>query len=130
MKNFADLAQKAFHLGVGVASLAVEETTKNFKELKEQAQKVAGELIDEGKTVYDGFSQGFHNEVGTTNLDDEKQNVSPQPSEKLKRKLLNLVNGDLNTALRLVNLEKRKNPNKSEDWYWEQAIDQCQRDLH
>lgn len=129
MKDFADLAQKAFHLGVGVASLAVEETTKNLKDLGEQAQKVAGELIDEGKTVYGEFSQGFHNDLGTRNLDYEYQNVSPQPSEKLKRKLLNLANGDLNTALRLVNLEKSKNPGMSEDWYWEKAIYKLERDL-
>ena len=121
MKDFADLAQKAFHLGIGVARVAVEETTKNLKELGEQAQKVAGELIDEGKTAYDQFSQGSHNEVGT---------CSPQPSEKLKRKLLNLVKGDLNTALQLVELEKRKNPYMSEDWYWEKAIYRCERDLH
>lgn len=128
MKDFADLAQKALHLGVGVASLAVEETTKNLKELGEQAQKVAGELIDEGKTVYE-FSQGLHNDLETSNINYGQQNVSPQPSEKLNRKLLNLVNGDLSTALRLVNLEKRKNPGMSEDWYWDKAIYRLERDL-
>ena len=128
MKDFADLIQKTFYFGVGVASFAVEETTKNLQELGDQAEKIANELIDEGKIVYEKISHDFENVVGTENLG-HKQNVSPQPSEKLKKKLLSFVKGDLDTALRLVNLEKRKHPGKSEDWYWEKAIYSYERDL-
>ncbi len=129
MKDFTDLVQKTFYFGVGVASLAAEETTKNLKVLGEQAQKIANELIDEGKIACEKISQDFDNVVGTENLGCQQQNVSPQPSEKLKRKLLTLVKGDLDTALRLVNAEKLKNPGRSEDWYWEKVIYSYERDL-
>jgi polyhydroxyalkanoate synthesis regulator phasin len=129
MKDFTDLVQKTFYFGVGVASLAAEETTKNLKVLGEQAQKLANELIDEGKIACEKISQDFDNVVGRENIGSQQQNVSPQPSEKLKKKLLTLVKGDLDTALRLVNAEKLKNPGRSEDWYWEKVIYSYERDL-
>ena len=52
MANFEDIAKKAFYLGVGFASYAQEkanDTVKELKELKVQAQKLAKEMVERGE---------------------------------------------------------------------------------
>ncbi|MCC5635775.1 hypothetical protein LC593_07890 [Nostoc sp. CHAB 5844] len=44
------------------------------------------------------------------------------------RKLLRLVHGDVATANRLIDCERRKNPDRSLDWCIDKAIWQLQRD--
>lgn len=41
MANSENLLQKAFYLGVGIASYAVEKANDKFQELKQQAEKIA-----------------------------------------------------------------------------------------
>ena len=52
MANFEDIAKKAFYLGVGFASYAQEkanDTVKELKELRVQAQKLAKEMVERGE---------------------------------------------------------------------------------
>jgi len=49
MASFEDIAKKAFYLGVGFASYAQEKANDNFKDLREQAQKAADEMVERGK---------------------------------------------------------------------------------
>lgn len=51
-----------------------------------------------------------------------------EPSRNLQIKLLRLLNGDHNTANRLIALAKTRNPNKSIDWCVEKVIFDLQRD--
>lgn len=44
-----DLVQKAFYLGIGLASYAAEKANVNLQELKSQAQKVADEMVLRGE---------------------------------------------------------------------------------
>ncbi|MBE9183086.1 hypothetical protein IQ268_31620 [Oculatella sp. LEGE 06141] len=46
----------------------------------------------------------------------------------LARKLLPLVNGDMETAKRLVIQAREKNPGRSEQWCWEKVIYDLERD--
>lgn len=46
----------------------------------------------------------------------------------IESQLLTLVNGDRSTALRLVKSAKNSHPGRSEDWYWEKAIEDLIRD--
>jgi hypothetical protein len=49
-------------------------------------------------------------------------------SNRSEKRLITLLRGDLNTALRLVaNLQKRY-PEKDPNWYWEKAIYDLKRD--
>lgn len=41
MADSENLLQKAFYLGVGIASYAVEKANDKFQELKQQAEKIA-----------------------------------------------------------------------------------------
>lgn len=49
MAGFGDLVQKAFYLGVGVASYAAEKAGVTLSELRSQAQKIADEMVARGE---------------------------------------------------------------------------------
>ncbi len=49
MAGFGDLVQKAFYLGVGIASYAQEKAGGAFGDLRAQAQKLVDELVARGE---------------------------------------------------------------------------------
>jgi polyhydroxyalkanoate synthesis regulator phasin len=49
MPGLGDIVQKAFYLGVGLASYASEKATGKLAELRSQAQKLADELVAKGE---------------------------------------------------------------------------------
>lgn len=49
MVNFGDLVRKAVYLGVGIANYAAERAEVNLQELRNQAQKLADEMIARGE---------------------------------------------------------------------------------
>ncbi|MEM6449570.1 MAG: hypothetical protein AAF703_04560 [Cyanobacteria bacterium P01_D01_bin.105] len=49
MAGFSNLVQKAFYLGVGIASYAGEKAGGAFGDLKHQAQKIVDELVERGE---------------------------------------------------------------------------------
>lgn len=51
-----------------------------------------------------------------------------RPKKSLEKQLLLLVQQSRATAERLVDFERSRVPNKSEDWYWQAAIDRLLRD--
>lgn len=53
MPGLGDLVQRAFYLGVGVASYAGEKASKTLSELRVQAQKIADEMVERGEITAD-----------------------------------------------------------------------------
>jgi polyhydroxyalkanoate synthesis regulator phasin len=49
MAGLGDLVQKAFYLGVGIASYAGEKAGGTLKDAKDQAQKIVDELVARGE---------------------------------------------------------------------------------
>jgi len=49
MPNFGSIVQKAFYLGVGLASFASEKAGTSLVEIRLQAQKLAEELVERGE---------------------------------------------------------------------------------
>ena len=49
MAGFGDIVQKAFYLGVGIASYAGEKAGSTLAELRGQAQKLVDELVARGE---------------------------------------------------------------------------------
>ncbi len=49
MANLGDLVKKAVYLGVGIATYAAEKAEVNLQELRNQAQKLADEMIARGE---------------------------------------------------------------------------------
>lgn len=61
-------------------------------------------------------------------VNDDSEIRIEQVSRQLQHKLLILLNGDRNTANRLLNLAKTRNPQKSIQWCAEKVIFDLQRD--
>ncbi len=53
MAGFGNLVQKAFYLGVGIASYAGEKAGGALGDLKGQAQKLVDELVERGELTAD-----------------------------------------------------------------------------
>ncbi|WP_041238459.1 hypothetical protein [Gloeothece citriformis] len=49
MPDLGSLVQKAVYLGIGIADYAAEKARVNLKELKEQARKLADEMVARGE---------------------------------------------------------------------------------
>lgn len=49
MAGFGDMFQKAFYLGVGLASYAGEKAGDKLTELRAQAEKLAAEMVERGE---------------------------------------------------------------------------------
>ncbi len=49
MAGLGDIVQKAFYLGVGLASYAAEKAGSNLQGLRAQAQKLADEMVERGE---------------------------------------------------------------------------------
>ena len=49
MAGFGNLVQKAFYLGVGIASYAGEKAGSTLGDLRNQAQKLVDELVERGE---------------------------------------------------------------------------------
>ena len=55
---------------------------------------------------------------------------NPHSNLGLQKELISRLQGDRDAANRLVNNLKIKNPGKPEDWYWQRAIEQLERDRY
>ena len=58
----------------------------------------------------------------------QPQSFGAQVSRRTQQQLLRLVNGNRAVALRLVEKVRERNPKRSEQWCWEKAIYDIQRD--
>lgn len=57
MPNLGNLVQKAFYLGVGLASYAGEQASTRLQDLRVQAQKLADEMVKRGEMSAEDASQ-------------------------------------------------------------------------
>lgn len=65
---------------------------------------------------------------GPQAIHSQTQSSSTSVSRRTRQQLLRLVNGNRAVALRLVEKVKERNPKRSEQWCWEKAIYDIQRD--
>ncbi len=85
MPGLGDLVQKAFYLGVGMASYAGEKAGKTFGELRSQAQKIADEMVERGEMTAEDARRMVDEMVnraqksGATVIDVDAQDTSREP---------------------------------------------------
>ncbi len=75
MAGFGNIVQKAFYLGVGLASYASEKAGGTLTELRVQAQKLAEELVEKGEMT---------TEEARKLVDDLMRQAQQQPVEAAK----------------------------------------------
>jgi polyhydroxyalkanoate synthesis regulator phasin len=75
MAGFGNIVQKAFYLGVGLATYASEKAGGTLAELRTQAQKLAEELVEKGEMT---------TEEARKLVDDLMRQAQQQPVEAAK----------------------------------------------
>lgn len=76
MPGFGNIVQKAFYLGVGLASYATEKAGGTLAELRVQAQKLADELVERGEMTTEEARKMVDDMVQQA----QQQTVNPSPS--------------------------------------------------
>jgi polyhydroxyalkanoate synthesis regulator phasin len=76
MAGFGNIVQKAFYLGIGLATYASEKAGGTLAELRVQAQKLAEELVERGEMTTEEARKLVED------LMQQAQQPSPQPSSE------------------------------------------------
>lgn len=110
MPGFGDLVQKAFYLGVGIASYAGEKAGSTLGELRSQAQKIADEMVARGEMTTEEAKRLVDEMVNRAQQtqseappappteprrieilsDDETAAPQPEPTADLRQQVINL----------------------------------------
>ena len=91
MADLGNLVQKAFYLGVGIASYAAEKGGTTIQELKTQAQKVADEMVSRGEITAEEAKKYVDDMI------QQAQQVNPSETKKNEQKeprLIEIVSED------------------------------------
>ena len=82
MADLGNLVQKAFYLGVGIASYAAEKGGTTIQELKNQAQKVADEMVARGEITAEEakkYVDDMIQQAQKANPNETKKNEQKEP---------------------------------------------------
>lgn len=82
MTSFTDIVQKAFYLGIGIASYAGEKANSTFGELREQAQELVDELVSRGEMTAEEARRWVED---VTNQAANQPSVNSQSAEPPRR---------------------------------------------
>ncbi|MBX2862345.1 MAG: hypothetical protein KTR27_02220 [Leptolyngbyaceae cyanobacterium MAG.088] len=86
MADFSQLVQKAFYLGVGLASYASEKAGDGFSDLRQQAQKLVDELVARGEITAEE-AQKMVNDMVDRAQASAASSESTQPEDAAPRKI-------------------------------------------
>ncbi len=90
MAGFGDLVQKAFYLGVGIASYATEKAGSTLGELRSQAQKLADEMVARGEITAEDAKKMVDEMVSRAQQqpDPSSSSTDAQPSQPRRIEIL------------------------------------------
>ncbi len=93
MAGFGDMVQKAFYLGVGLASYAGEKAGGTLGELRDQAQKLAAELVQRGEMSTEEARRFVENLIqqGQTTVQESR---TPATKEKKEPRRIEILEDD------------------------------------
>jgi polyhydroxyalkanoate synthesis regulator phasin len=86
--GFGDLMKKAVYLGVGLASLAGEKAGKTLEELREQAQKLAQEMVERGEMTAEEARRYADELVNKAQQNTANDTTDSQPKEPRRIEIL------------------------------------------
>ena len=81
MAGFGDIVQKAFYLGVGMASYAGEKASSTLTELRSQAQKLADEMVARGEMTTEEAKRMVDDMVNRAQQTPVQSSSDGRPSE-------------------------------------------------
>jgi polyhydroxyalkanoate synthesis regulator phasin len=92
MAGFGDLVQKAFYLGVGIASYAGEKAGTTLAELRSQAQKLADEMVERGELTTEEARRLVDEMV--RNAQQQATSASPQSERPAEPRRIEILTDD------------------------------------
>jgi polyhydroxyalkanoate synthesis regulator phasin len=105
MPGFGNIVQKAFYLGVGLASYASEKAGGTLAELRVQAQKLADELVERGELTTDEARKL---------VDDLMQQAQQQPANPSNNASNNAPSAEPR-RIEIVTEEDKPNPTETQN---------------
>lgn len=84
MARFADLVQKAFYLGVGLASYAGEKATGKLTELQPQLQQLADEMVRRGEMTTEEARQWVEARMQEASSPPSASDAPPQEPRQIE----------------------------------------------
>ena len=102
MPGFGDLVKKAFYLGVGLAASAGEKAGGTLAELKEQAQKLADEMVAKGEMTTEEAKRMEDEKIQRAQQQSPEEPTADAPSKEPRR-------------IEIVSDEEEASPAKSEN---------------
>ncbi|KPQ35593.1 MAG: hypothetical protein HLUCCA11_10100 [Phormidesmis priestleyi Ana] len=97
MAGFSNLVQKAFYLGVGIASYAGEKAGSAFSDLRNQAQKIVDELVERGELTAEEAQKMMNDMIARAEAAAVEEN-NTAPTSDGPRQIQILDDGDAPTA--------------------------------
>ncbi|MGJ3250563.1 MAG: phasin family protein [Elainellaceae cyanobacterium] len=94
MAGLGDLVQKAFYLGVGIASYAGEKAGQTLGEVRQQAQKIADEMVARGELTADEARRMVDEMVGRAQQTYTSEAKSSESSPREPRRIEILSDDD------------------------------------
>lgn len=88
MAGLGDMVQKAFYLGLGIASYAGEKAGSTLGELRSQAQKLADEMVSRGEITAEEAKRMVDDMVNRAQQSPSATNPTPGPAEPIRIEIL------------------------------------------
>lgn len=82
--DFSNLVQKAFYLGVGLASYAGEKAGSRLADLRSQVQKLVDELVERGELTAEEAQKVVNDMVDRAQTGAPRDPASPEPPRRIE----------------------------------------------
>lgn len=106
MPGFGDIVQKAFYLGVGLASYAGEKAGGKLSELRSQAQKLADEMVARGEMSTEEAKKFVEDMVQKAQQAPEASNTSTNSSPAEPRRIEILSDDEPSSQSQVQDVDK------------------------
>jgi polyhydroxyalkanoate synthesis regulator phasin len=98
MAGFGDIVQKAFYLGVGVASYAGEKAGGTLKELRDQTQTLVNEMVERGELTADEAQQLLNKMMQRVQESPTQPSKPPSPPAENGPRRIEILDDEESTA--------------------------------
>jgi polyhydroxyalkanoate synthesis regulator phasin len=100
MPGFGDIVQKAFYLGVGLASYAGEKAGGKLGELRSQVQKLADEMVAKGEMTTEEARRFVEDMMKQAQQQQPAQPESPEKSPASEPRRIEILEEDEEPTVR------------------------------
>jgi len=110
MPGFGDIVQKAFYLGVGLASYAGEKAGGKLAELRSQVQKLADEMVAKGEMNTEE-ARRFVEDMMKQAQQQPTSGQTPEKTAPSEPRRINILDDDEEPTVKEAKKENKENVN-------------------